>query len=103
MPPASICRIARSVFTVSVLVVAAAPVLMLVAVPAATRSIAPVALAVTFLIFLMLLAFFLFVEASRHLFEPAVGDFICAVHDTTQDKLLHLGLLMCVALWPSVW
>lgn len=94
--PASLCRMAGSIFTVSVLIVVAAPVITLIAVPAATRFFAFVALAATFLVFLMLLAiaFLFLVEASGHLFEPAVGNLVCAVHDTAQDELLHLGLLV---------
>lgn len=91
MPPASLCP----VFAVDVLVVAAAPILMLITVSAATRSVALVALAATFFVLLMLLAFLFLVEASRHLFEPGIWDLVCAVHDTAQDKLLHLGLLVC--------
>lgn len=95
MPPASLCRMSRSVFAINVLVVAAASVLMLVAVPAAARSVAPVALAATFLIFLVLLAFFFLVEASRYLLKPGIRNLVCAVHDTAQDKLLHVWLLVC--------
>jgi hypothetical protein len=100
--PASVCRIARSVSTVSVLVVAAATILVLVAVPPTTRFVTSVTLAVTFLIFVMLLtlAFLLLVEASGHLLEPAVRDLVCAVHDTAQDELLHRGLSVCGA-WRS--
>jgi hypothetical protein len=65
-----------------------------VAVTAASRFVTFAALAATLLIFLVLLAitFFLLVEASWHLVEPAVGDFLSTVHDTTQYELLHLGL-----------
>lgn len=91
MPPASLCP----VFAVDVLVVAAAPILLLMAVSAATRSVALVALAATLLIFLMLLTFLFLIEASRHLFEPGIRYLICAVHDAAQDELLHLGLLVC--------
>lgn len=94
MPPASL----GSIFMISVFVVAAASVLILVAVRAAARSVASVALAATFLVFLVLLtvAFLFLVEASGNLFKPGVRYTVCAVHDTAQDELFHLGLLVCV-------
>jgi hypothetical protein len=94
VPPASLSRATWSLSSIGVLVVAWASILVLVAVTAATRFVAFGALAATFLIFLVLLAltFLLLVEASRHLVEPAVGDLLGAVHDTTQHELLHLGL-----------
>jgi hypothetical protein len=76
-----------------------ASVLVLVAVAASTRFVAPATLAAAFLVILVLLAlaFFLLVEASGHFFEPAVRDLVGAVHDATQDEFLHDGLVVGVA------
>jgi hypothetical protein len=95
VPPASLSRAAWSLSRIGVLVVAWASILVLVAVTAATRFVTFGALAATLIISLVLLAltFFLLVEASWDLVEPAVGYLVGAVHDTTQYEFLHLGLV----------
>jgi hypothetical protein len=95
VPPASLSRAAWSLSSIRILVIAWASILVLVAVTAATRFVTFGALAATLIISLVLLAltFFLLVEASWDLVEPAVGYLVGAVHDTTQYEFLHLGLV----------